>query len=199
MNAFEDERILVRACTEGDPRAWEAFVDRYSPFIDACVRKTLARHKGRYEPDEAETLFQDVFWELFRDGGRALKGFSWKSKLTTYLWVIASRRAAEHVAAARKSKPVDLQSLQEPAEPAVPGHDPAECAEREEFAALVLQALEDLPARDRKVLHLFYFDELALADVAKNLGISPAAAGMAVHRGRKKVEVLLRKSGKTLL
>jgi RNA polymerase sigma-70 factor (ECF subfamily) len=193
MNAFEDERSLVRACTEGDPRAWEAFVERYSPFLDACIRKTLLRRRGRYEPPEAEALFQDVFWELFKDGARTLRAFSWKSKLTTYLWVIASRRAAEHAAGPRRGGG-DLP-LEDAPEPVQASGDPVESAQREEAAGIVRRTLEELPPRDRRILHLYYYEGKSQDEIARLLGSTPAAIGMAVIRGRRKLEKSLGRMG----
>jgi len=196
MNAFEEERSLVRACTEGDPKAWDAFVERYSPFIDSCIRKTLARQRGSFERQEAEAVFQDVFWELFRENGRALQSFSWKSKFTTYLWVIAYRTTVEHVTLSRKPRTGETLPLEDQPEPALRDGDPSSAVQREEAARIVREALEDLPARDRQLLRLYYYEGNSQEEIARLMRCTPAAVGMAILRGRRKVENTLKKTGK---
>jgi RNA polymerase sigma-70 factor, ECF subfamily len=199
MNAFEEERSLVRACTEGDPKAWDAFVERYSPFIDSCIRKTLARQRGSFERQEAETVYQDVFWELFKENGKALRSFSWKSKFSTYLWVIAYRTTVEHVTLCRKALGGEDALLEDQPEPALRDGDPSSVIQREEAARIVREALEDLPARDRKLLHLYYYEGKSQEEIAGLLGCTSAAVGMAILRGRRKVENTLKKTGKAAL
>jgi len=196
MNPPEEELSLVRACTEGDPRAWEAFVERYTPFLGSCIRRTLARQKGRFDPAEAEAVFQDVFWEIFRDGGKALKAFTWKSRLTTYLWVIAYRQTIEHVYRRRGAQVFQPLPADDSAAPIVEAPGPCDSAVSDEQARLVRDALLDLPARDRRILKLYYFDGKSQGEIAELVFATPASVGMAVVRGRLKIERILRKRGK---
>ncbi len=47
-----------------------------------------------------------------------------------------------------------------------------EAAERREFNALVEKAIDNLPEKERKVLILYYFEELMLKEIGKILGVS---------------------------
>ncbi|MHC5037343.1 MAG: RNA polymerase sigma factor [Planctomycetota bacterium] len=194
MNVPEEEKQLLRACTGGDPKAWETFVDRYSPFLFSSIRKILAKRKGTFTGEEAETVYQEVFWELFREKGRALRAFSGRSKLTTYLWVIAYRKVLEHLTSRRSALPSGTASLEEVTEPASPQSDPTASAETLEMRKRVQDALATLPDRDRKVLSAFYFKGKSHREIAREIGLSPAAVGMIIFRGRKKLEKILKKT-----
>ncbi len=195
MSVPEEERRLILACVEGDANAWNAFVERYSPFLFASIRKTLARRKGFFTPDEAESLYQDVFWELYRNDRRALASFDGRSKLTTYLWVIAYRKVIDHLRG-EDSPASDASHLDDVPDPPAPGESPLERLQTEERRASVRQALQDLPEKDRDVLLAFYFEGRSHREIARKTGLTPEAVNMAVFRGRKKLERILKKTGK---
>lgn len=47
-----------------------------------------------------------------------------------------------------------------------------EVADRKEFQAMLEQAVRDLPEQERRVLMLYYYDELMLKEIGKILGVS---------------------------
>jgi RNA polymerase sigma factor (sigma-70 family) len=53
------------------------------------------------------------------------------------------------------------------------------------------RALEHLSARQRRLLWLRYGRDLAYCDVAQRVGVSPAAARVAVHRSREAIRQAL--------
>jgi len=195
MSVPQEEKELLNACIRGDPSAWDAFVDRYSSFLHGAIRKVLARAKGRFTTEESEAVYQDVFWELFREGGRALRGFAGRSKLTTYLWVIAYRKTMELVVS-RGRLDSRASSIDEVPEPDAGVDEPADLLSRSETRSQVRKALAQLPEKDRAILTLFYYESLPHAEIARQTGQSPASIGMIIHRGRKKLEKILKKAGK---
>jgi RNA polymerase sigma-70 factor (ECF subfamily) len=72
--------------------------------------------------------------------------------------------------------------------PLSPGTDEASPAQFE-FATVeqnvVFQALRTLPVAYRSVLHLFYFEDLAIARIAEVLDVSVATVKMRLSRGRR--------------
>ena len=55
---------------------------------------------------------------------------------------------------------------------------------RDEQQDLIFRALQDLPAKYRTVLHLFYFEDQSIAQVSALLGINPGAVKVQLSRGR---------------
>ena len=84
------EISLVRSASEGDEaaavRIYQAHVDR--------VYRTVARIVGPHDP-ELEDIVQEVFLAVIRGGSR----FSGRSKLSTWIVGIATRRALDHTRA----------------------------------------------------------------------------------------------------
>jgi RNA polymerase sigma factor for flagellar operon FliA len=50
--------------------------------------------------------------------------------------------------------------------------DPAEATSRHELAELILQRLQRLPDMQRKVLALYYFEDLRLREIAEVFGVT---------------------------
>jgi RNA polymerase sigma factor for flagellar operon FliA len=50
--------------------------------------------------------------------------------------------------------------------------DPAEAAARNEMSELILQRLEQLPDMQKKVLALYYFEDLRLREIAEVFGVT---------------------------
>lgn len=193
MTEPEGELDLVEACLSGDADAWAAFVDRYTPFLYACIVKTLTRTRGTCSTEEADHAYQDVFWELFRNDHRALRGFKGKSKLSTYLWVIAHRKAIE-LAKRGLHRALPLEAMGDLPDG---GQAPDAGLQREELRSKVRLALEKVPGRDRDILKLFYFENLSLQRISDRTGLSRGAVAMALHRGRKRMAGFLKKNPET--
>lgn len=194
MDAAENEKRLVAACADGDPGAWDRFVETYSPFLYATVRKLLRDAGGDPCDPAVEEAFSDVFYEIYRSDFRALRSFSGRSRLTTYLYVIARRACLGSLRfGAGETGPEALE------EQAWDGPSPLSRAEEEDRDALLRARVQDLPVRDRNALQLFYFRGRSLAAIGEALGVSEAHAGVIVKRARDKLRRILQRNRESLL
>lgn len=137
------------------------------------VTPTLEEHLGtvyRYalrltgRADLADDLTQETMlracrsWRTLRDERIARV---WLLRIATNLWNDQLRRA--------KFRPRVLV-----AEPECPRRSPGNASDERETVALALAAMNELPPRQRQVLHLITCEELTHADVAEVLGIDAA-------------------------
>ncbi len=60
-----------------------------------------------------------------------------------------------------------------------------------EFSSELLEALDELPLNLRAVVVLRDVFDLPHSDIGKQLGISPAAAKVRLHRGRKRLRITI--------
>ena len=80
----------LKACLRGDKRAWDAFVDRWSPVIFAAVGRILKNRGAGVERSEVEDAAQDVFVRLIKDNYRLLASYDpSRSSLSTWLTLVA--------------------------------------------------------------------------------------------------------------
>jgi len=60
-----------------------------------------------------------------------------------------------------------------------------------ELANRLRWAVAELPDREASVFSLHYFGEMANGEIAETMGITADAAGVALHKARKKLKELL--------
>lgn len=69
-----------------------------------------------------------------------------------------------------------------------PGEGPEAAAVRADEAAALRSAIGRLPQRDARLLEQYYFDERPLACIAKDTGMTIAAAKVALFRARRRLK-----------
>jgi len=147
-----DRRLAARLLGD-DPRALEEIHARSGAAVFSYLRRVL-RDAGT-----AEDVFQQVFAEVWR---RRLEYDPSRSALTTWLFTIARSRALDEQRR-RRPWPVDPAALPEAVEP--PEHD----AEIDRW--LVADLLGSLPALERELLQLRFYDELSQTEIAARTGL----------------------------
>lgn len=176
-----DDLDLVRRCLAGAAGAWEDFVRRAKP----AVRRGAATALRRFRPGDPETLDnveQQVYVELLREGGRALRGFQGKSDLEGWVAIVAMRTAFRLLARERSAGPLP-EVLPEASLPA-----PGESAERREFLDRLDGALRRLEAREREILRLAFFEQASYREIAERLGIPVNSVSPTLHRAKERLK-----------
>ncbi|MCX2980503.1 RNA polymerase sigma factor [Halieaceae bacterium IMCC14734] len=133
----------------------------------------------------AEDALQEAYLRVL-DGRARFGGRS--SEKTWFFGVI------KHVAAEQRRKHARQGLLQvfyrhraanEPAVEAAPD------LELDQSSQALRQALMELPARQREILHLVFYSDLSLAEAATAAGISVGSARTHYHRGKQRLQQLL--------
>ena len=195
--AEQNEQELVAALRAGDETAFVALVDRYHASL---VR--LARMYVR-QPSVAEEVAQET-WLAVLNG---IDRFEGRSTLKTWLFRILTNRAKTR--GERESRSVPFSSMGDPGEPAVDPDrfrpeseqfaggwkefptpwegDPEERLLAGEARALILDAIEQLPANQRAVITLRDIEGFDADDVCNVLELSDTNQRVLLHRARSKV------------
>lgn len=162
---------MARYCG-GDVGAFQELHARYGPKLLALMRRSLFRQ------DEAADLVQQTFLQLHR----ARKDFRQGALLRPWLYTIALNLKRKHFRTVKRRPTTPL-------EVDVGGADapPDRGLERSEDVERVREALGRLPAAQREVIELHWFEGLPFAEVASVVGISLSAAKVRAHRGYKRL------------
>lgn len=102
------DRQLLDGCIQGDPAAWDAFVDRFCDLLGFVIDRTAAQRRCSLAPAARDDLLADVLLELIHHDAAVLRGFTGRSTLATYLTVVARRvvvRGLRNVAARAPESP----------------------------------------------------------------------------------------------
>ena len=174
----------MRRCLAGERGAWNEFVRRARPAVRRGASVALRRFRAT-DPGAVENVEQQVYVELLRDDGRALRGYQGKSDLEGWVAVVALRTAFRILAKERPSTPLpDL--LPERSLPA-----PGESAERREFLDRLDAALRKLDDRERAILQLAFFEEAPYKTIAERLGIPLNSVSPTLIRAKDRLKHLL--------
>ncbi|MGH2673383.1 MAG: sigma-70 family RNA polymerase sigma factor [Actinomycetota bacterium] len=157
------DRDLLRRIGRADEEAFRELFRRYSPNAMALARRVVR------QPFIAEEIVQEAFlaaWrnaEGYREGRGSVR--SWLMTMVHHRAVDAVRREESQRRRAEDARAEDVLAVEDPADAVV-----ARLGLPEERRA-VRAALEDLPAEQRQVIELMYFDGLSQSKVSERLGL----------------------------
>jgi len=146
---------LVVASAGGDRHALAQLYDRYAALLLGVAQRILG------SPREAEDLVHDVFLEAWKQAGQYDPA---RGSVRTWLLMRLRSRALDRKKSAHgRTVPLEMEgSLEREA----PGEDPALAPDR----TAVRRTLAGLPAEQRTVLELAYFEGLSSSEIATRLG-----------------------------
>ena len=166
----------MAAYVEGDRAAFDALFSRYAPRL----RQMLGRRISR--PQDVADIVQQTFLQLHR----ARKDFRAGAKLRPWLYTIALNLARQYFRRRGRRPEAGLGEF-DPPERGGEGNP-----ERTTVARELRDALTQLPAAQREVIELHWFEGLPFKEVAAVVGASESAVKVRAHRGYEKLRVRLR-------
>ena len=171
MGTIMDDIQLIERVGEGDQNAFADLVSRHTRrFYAAAFRIVMNK-------DDAEDVVQSAFLKLW--DGRA----KWKSgkgaRFTTWFYRIVYNEALDHISRRRVNK---QQQLPEYLQSDDPNADDMLWAAEQGDA--VMDALTELPERQRTAMVLFYCEDLSQKEVADIMNITPKAVESLTGRAK---------------
>ncbi|MEA9984892.1 sigma-70 family RNA polymerase sigma factor [Subtercola sp. RTI3] len=171
--------LLARSCG-GDNDAFAALYERCFGRVFESVRSVLR------DPAQSEEVAQEVMLEAWQNGAKFDAG---QAQVSTWLGVIARRRAIDRVRASQASRTRDLRigirDWQEHID------DVALSVETRLRAEGVLLALRDIPVLQRRAIELCYFDDYSRVEVARALNVPLSTANWRIREGLTRLRALL--------
>jgi RNA polymerase sigma factor (sigma-70 family) len=161
----EGETQLVVRAAAGDREAFGLLAESVRPWVfGLCLRLTEDRRL-------AEDLTQEAFVQAFTH----LAQLRDPARFRPWLSRIAVNACRMHLRA-QSTRAEEVAEVEPPPAPA------------EEASALdVEEALARLEARNRRIVRLFYGEELSQAEIAETLSLSAAAVKSRLHRAREQL------------
>lgn len=153
-----DPIALIQKIAAQNRDAFSQFYDHYSPLVYSLALRML-----RAQCD-AEDLLQEVFIQVWR---RASSYRSERGSPEAWLINISRSRAIDKLRSRRRMEK-SFVLTDDPAR-AESGEDVESMAAESEVRLTMNSALANLPAAQRKVLELAYFDGLSQSEIAERL------------------------------
>lgn len=143
-------------------------------------------------PADAEDLAQEVFIQVFR----SINQFKGDSKLSTWIYRIATTKSLDFLRSRKSKKRLAfLQELGIPSETQaleIPDfHHPGVAVEQKERAAKIFQAIAQLPENQKTAFVLTRLEQLSHAEVGQIMQVSVSAVESLLQRARENLKKFL--------
>ena len=161
----------MRRVAGGDREAYASLVAQHLSPIQAYSQRMTGN------PASAEDITQEVFLRLWL---KAAEFDASKARLTTWLHRMAHNLAIDQLRKRQREAPLEgVEDFESAADDET--HDPAR----------VLQALMQLPERQRSALTLTYYQDLSNREVADIMGLGTRAVESLLVRARSALKKIL--------
>ncbi len=172
----------VRDCLNGDLDAFTRLVRRHQSKIAAKMWR-FSRDR-----DVCEELTQEAFVEAFY----SLSSYRRKAPFINWLSKIATRVGYKYWRQQERRKErfhVPIEDWHKVSS------DMGEDLDSSIAGKIIHSLLERLPAKDRLVLTLFYFEDCSMEEIASRMGWSRSVVKMRAYRARKKLRRIIEQEG----
>lgn len=183
-----NEHDLIQELMNRDEETFRSLVDQFQVPVYNTILGLV-----QSEPD-AEDLAQEVFIQVFR----SIHQFKGESKLSTWIYRIATTKSIDFLRSKKSKKRFAfLYRLGSPGEhqdlAITDFHHPGVVSERKEQAAQLFQAIAQLPDNQKTAFILTRIEHLPHAAVADIMGITIPAVESLLHRGRVNLKKIFEK------
>ena len=168
-----DDRELARRFPDGGDDIARAVYERYGRAVYTVAFSILRDH------GQAADVVQNTFLKAWR----ASAGFDPERRLGPWLYAIARRQAIDAHRKTGRVDAVDPERLDAAVQPA--------SIERTWEVWQVRLAVDRLPADERQVVRMAWFQQLAHAEIAERLGVPVGTVKSRSHRAHRRLASLL--------
>lgn len=160
----------------------DCLVDDYTPYLRTVIQNMV---NNNLSEEDKEEIILDTFFVLWK---RYEENYSIES-LSSYMSGIARNLVREKLKALKYTIDIDqCDNLIEFSKLDIYSE------EREEISE-ILDKIKELKELDIKLINMFYYEELSIKDIAKELNISDVNVKTKLHRIRKKIKQEIEQGG----
>jgi len=179
MPSYISDQNLVESCLEGNPGSWNQLVDDHTQLFWHVIHQVAFRLRFNLRPQDTEDICSEVYLEILRNKMALLRRYKAQSKLSTYLCVVAQRKAREEIQKRKKLL--------------TPGYNT-------DFKSALTETVPDEVLRDeigklskdqQAALKMKYLLGLTHKEMAKILQLSINSIGSLLSRSKKNLKGML--------
>lgn len=178
-----DEKTILEGLKNREEPALLHLQQTYTAYLSQVARRIIGNVMTE---EDIEEVVGDAFYQLWSHAGKLDLQ---KGSLKAYLTAIVRNGAKNKL---RKCRVME-EPLQDMDDLEVPG--PEETAMKRETSGEIEKALRKLTPLDREILIRFYYLYQTTAEIADCTGQKENTVKSRLRRGRKKLELILRKGG----
>jgi len=186
--------VLVEQALTGDERAFATLVDRYQDPLFGYIRRMLK------DGEQSSDVLQQVLLQLYI----SLPTFNTQTRLSGWLFRVAHNRCIDELRKRYRRNEVCFSALEwesteeelSPVERIADSHPlPEEVAVQRDLHDRLRRAIDVLPPKFRRVVHLRCGRDLSFAEIGRLLEMPEATVKTYFHRARPLLGTALARSG----
>lgn len=171
----ESDETLVMLTLAGEQTAYEVLVTRYQKATIAAAMSVTKNH----------FMAEDAAQDAFVTAWMKLNTLQEPKKYCSWVCRIAKNCALNMIRRYRSFLPLDVVDNLDISDDGA--ENPEESYVLSEERTEVNQSIEMLPEKVRQIIHLHYFEELSIAEIADRMRISEGTIKWQLHDGRKRI------------
>ncbi len=180
MLNLEDKELLVQFKeTPHKEKAFTAIIKKYQERLYWHIRRMVVEH------EDANDVLQNMFVKVWR----GLENFREDSQLYTWLYRIATNESLTFLEQQKRRSSVSIDEEDTGLSNKVKASEGFDANKLEWKLQL---AIQKLPAKQRLVFNLRYYDELPYEEMSRILETSEGALKASYHHAAKKIEDFIR-------
>ena len=161
-------------------KGFRLLMTRYQERLYWHVRRLVVTH------EDADDVIQNTFIKVFK----GLSGFKGNSKLYTWMYRIATNETMSFLQKSKRHQTQSTDGEQDltqnlRADPFFDG---------DEVQAQLIEAIQQLPEKQRIVFNMRYYDEMKYTEISEVLGTSVGGLKASYHHAAKKIEHFFREA-----
>ncbi|MEM6779430.1 MAG: RNA polymerase sigma factor [Planctomycetota bacterium] len=186
---FLSDAALVNRCLSRDADAWAEFVDRFGALIRSRVADVAASSRRGHDWSMIDDITAEVFASLVANDAAALRAFAGRSRLSTYLAVIATRVATRVVSRLNQQPGTSEQITADATGERSTASRQADRLIDDEDRQQLLSLVDRLPPRQRELIELHYRQGQTYSQISQRIGIPLGSIGPTLRRAEAKLRV----------
>ncbi len=181
MDQITDAELVIKVC-QGDKEAFGQLVERYQPMVRHIASKMIAD----------EWIARELAQEAILQAYLSLDHLRDASRFKSWLYGITLNVCRSYLQD-QKMDMLSLESIMGDVRNNISTNfddavDPQTLAEAQDLHSLVLDAIDELSAKDKEATLLFYYEQMSLQEIAALAGTSVVAIKGRLHRARKQLQ-----------
>jgi RNA polymerase sigma factor (sigma-70 family) len=180
MDKLNDQHF-INLVIGGDTHSFAVLVDRYKNMVFTLCLKMLQSH------EESEEAAQDTFLKVYK----SLEKFKSESKFSTWLYKVTYNTCLDRLKSKKRNLlQTSVDDFEE--KDVISFTNVLDAIESRERKQMIQKCLDQLPAEDRFLLTLYYFQENSLKEISKIMGINENNLKIRLYRSRIKIAGILK-------
>jgi RNA polymerase sigma-70 factor (ECF subfamily) len=171
------DEYLVVSSQAGSRAAFEELARRWMPRLVRYVARALGDNV------DAREAVREIVQETWVGAIRGLGRLEDPARFPAWIYAIAARKCADWIRAAVRRRRSDARLAT--SEPQSGDADDADARDNRRDLA---DAIARLPDTERSVVHLYYGEDLGIAEIAAALGVPPGTVKSRLHHARENLK-----------